>query len=231
MGRPLTLILALSCLPLSAGAQASVLAHALRVELDPASHRLSAVDTLRLAAPVARLEFGLHEALLPRADDPALALSELPADSSLGEGLRRWRLDRRDGEASAEWRLRWTGELFQDVSGTVFSRERVGAEIRATVGEAGVYLAGGAGWYPLVDAGASQHRLTVVLPEGWRSLAMGRCLRDVSAAGRRETCWDAPFPSEGLDLVANRFRVDALSHGDTLIETYFFPEDSSLAAG
>lgn len=231
MRRSPVLLLALLCLPLPAAASSAVRSHALRVHLDPVSHRLSAVDTLSLAAPVAALEFSLHAALAPLAVDPALALSALPADSGRDAGLRRWRLARQDGAPSADWVLRWEGLLFQDVSGTVFSRERVGAEIRATVGETGIYLAGGAAWYPLVDEGTSAHRVTAIVPAGWSSLAMGRCLRDFSVAGQRETTWDAPFPSEGLDLVANRFRVDALTQGDTLIETYFFPEDSSLAAG
>ena len=220
------------CLPLSAAAQPVVREHALRLQLDPALRSLSAVDTLSLAVPTTTLEFSLHAALAPEAGEAGLSLSELAPDSSQGDGLRRWRLARADGAGESErWLIRWQGQLYQDVSGTVFGREKVGAEIRATVGEEGIYLAAGAGWYPLVGEGASAHRVTVVLPAGWSSLTNGRRLRDFSAAGRRETCWQAPEPSEGLDLVANRFRVDALQHGPTLVETYFFPEDSSLAAG
>lgn len=223
-------VLSLS-LPVPAAA-ATVREHALRVQLDPAAHSLSAVDTLLLAAPAGAIEFSLHEALAPAAGEAALSLSELPPDTSRGQGLRRWRLARADGAtASARWLIRWEGMLYQDVSGTVFGREKVGAEIRATVGEEGVYLAASAGWYPLVGDSACAHRVTVVLPAGWSSLTHGRRLRDFTAAGRHETCWHAPEPSEGLDLVANRFRVDALQHGATLVETYFFPEDSSLAAG
>ncbi len=220
------------CLPLRAAAQPAVREHALRVQLDPALHGLSAADTLLLSAPAAALEFSLHAELTPEAGEAGLSLSELPPDSSLGDGLRRWRLVRAEGAGASErWLIRWQGKVYQDVSGTVFGREKVGAEIRATVGEEGIYLAAGAGWYPLVGEGASAHRVTVVLPAGWSSITNGRRARDFTAAGRRETSWQAPEASEGLDLVAGRFRVDGIQHGPTLVETYFFPEDSSLAAG
>ena len=232
MSLPRALLVLCLGLPASAAAAPALREHALRVHLDPVAHSLNAVDTLLLAAPAATLDFSLHEALAPQAGEAGLSLSELPPDTSLGAGLRRWRLARAAGAGDSErWLIRWEGRLYQDVSGTVFGREKVGAEVRASVGEEGIYLAAGAGWYPLVGEGSAAHRATVVLPAGWSSLTNGRRQRDFSAAGRRETCWQAPEPSEGLDLVANRFRVDALQHGATLVETYFFPEDSSLAAG
>ena len=203
--------------------------HAIRVQLDPAAHTLNAVDSIHLDAPVAVLEFELHDALTPLDEDPDIALEKLELDEE--HGLRRWRIVSATGAASDLWVLRYGGELYQDVEGTVFGREKVGAEIRATIGMDGVYLAGGAGWYPQTGEGLMAHRVTTSLPGGWSSLTQGRRIRDREFAGRHETTWDAPRLSEGINLVANRFRIDALKHGETLIETYFFPEDSSLVAG
>jgi len=222
------LMLAFLLHPLAAsGGEANL--HAIRIKLDPAAHTLTAVDSIHLDAPVAALEFDLHEALTPLAEDPDITLEKLALDEE--HGLRRWRIVGAGGALSDLWVIRYGGTLYQNVDDTVFGREKVGAEIRATIGMEGVYLAGGLGWYPQASEGLMAHRVTVELPGGWSSLTQGRRIKDREFAGRHETTWDAPRLSEGINLVANRFRIDALMHGETLIETYFFPEDSSLAAG
>ncbi len=203
--------------------------HAIRIHMDPVAHTLNAVDSLHLDQAVAVLEFELHAALSPKIKDPAVTLTELEAEPD--SGLRRWRISSNGDETSDLWVIPYDGTLYQDVADTVFGRERVGAEISATIGEAGVYLAGGLGWYPQVSQGLKAHRVTCVLPAGWTCLTQGRRLKDRVFAGRHEVTWDATLPSEGINLAANHFRVDALQHGETLVETYFFPEDSSLAAG
>lgn len=207
---------------------ASVLEHAIHLELDPAGHSLAGVDTLRLARPLRSLRFELHEDLRPEAG-PGLALRPDEADEAAA-GRRAWILDSEDGSREL-WIVRWRGRLHQDVAATRFSRERVGSEIRATVGEEGVFLAGGAGWYPLTGEGLSAHRVTTVLPAGWRSVTQGRLADERVRGGRVRQTWDAPHPSDGLLLAANHFQVTTRRHGDTLVQTWFFPEDSALAAG
>lgn len=208
---------------------AEVTLHALRVHLDPAGHGINAVDSLHLDEAVTVLEFDLHEELQPLVNDPDVKLEALPVEAE--SGLRRWRLSADRDAASDLWILRYEGKLYQDVNDTVFGRERVGAEIRATIGEEGAYLAGGAGWYPQVAENYKAHRVTVETPEEWSSLTQGRRIRDRRFAGRREVTWEAALPSEGITLVANAFKVDEVTHGATLVETFFFHEDSSLAAG
>ncbi len=225
--RPALTVLLLLCPALAAGGSVSL--HAIRIHMDPVAHTLNAVDSLHLDQAVTGLEFELHAALSPKSKDPAVTLTELEAEPD--SGLRRWRISSNADETSDLWVIPYDGTLYQDVAGTVFGRERVGAEISATIGEAGVYLAGGLGWYPQVSEGLKAHRLTCALPAGWTCLTQGRRILDRVFAGRHEVTWDATLPSEGINLAANRFRVDALQHGETLVETYFFPEDSSLAAG
>ncbi len=210
-------------------ASSTVTLHAIRIHLDPDAHTLNAVDSLHLDVPAAAVEFELHAALSPQSKDPAVTLTELEAEPE--SGLRRWRMSSQGDETSDLWVITYNGTLHQDVDGTVFGRERVGAEISATIGEKGIYLAGGLGWYPQLSEGLKAHRVTCVLPAGWTCLTQGRRLHDRTYAGRHEVTWDARLPSEGVNLAANRFRVDAIEHGETEVETYFFPEDSSLAAG
>lgn len=205
-----------------------VLQHAIHLELDPINHTLEGVDSLRLTRPLRALRFELHENLTPVAGT-GLSLRPDP-DIDPAAGRRAWILDSGDG-SRALWILRWHGRLHQDVEATRFSRERVGGEIRATVGEEGVFLGGGVGWYPLAGEGLAAHRLTTVLPAGWRSVTQGRLADELARGGRVRQTWDAPHPSDGLVLAANRFQVTTRRHGDTLVQTWFFPADSALAAG
>jgi len=218
----LMLIALLAASPLAAQ---TLLGHAIELRLDPSRHRVEGLDTLRFDAPVRNLSFELCDAFTPEAEG-----SLSPFENSGEEGgAATWRLEL--AEPASHIVLSWSGEVWQDVGGTVFGREKVGSEIRATVGEDGIFLSGGVGWYPYVEGALYSHRLTTILPEGWSSLTQGAKLAETSEDGWTTTVWNAPHPSEGLNLAANRWRVDSRMHGDTIIETYFFPEDSALVAG
>ncbi|MCP4546949.1 MAG: M1 family metallopeptidase [bacterium] len=201
------------------------LKHRLEVKLDPVTHSFVGRDTLMLLAPVTSVEFLLNAALTPKS---ACRLERMPDSDLPDQSLVGWRLEQ--DEPAAAWIVEYSGELFQDVSRAVFSRENVGAEIRATVSEQGIYLAGGGGWYPLTEDGFVSFRVTTVMPVGWKSVTQGKRVHESVEAGWTRWTWDAPLPSDGLNLVAARFRVDTRMHGDTSVETWFFPEDSTLAS-
>ncbi|MDP6797748.1 MAG: M1 family aminopeptidase [Candidatus Krumholzibacteria bacterium] len=210
------LVLALGVLPL----QAEPGAHRIALELSPSTHQLSGIDSLHLEKETGSLEFLLHPKLRPSGSG---TLESMETD----EGLQRWSWTRE--EPSDLWILHYEGEIWQDVSETVFGREKVGGEISATIGEEGIYLSGSEGWYPLLEGGMCQHRLTTRLPEGWQSLTQGDLVRDEVVDGFQWQCWNADTRSDGMILVAGRFAIDRRQHGNTSIETWFFPEDRRLA--
>jgi aminopeptidase N len=219
----LAVFLVINFSPAKAMAESLLLSHSIEVRLDPASHIVEGRDTLNFAERVEGFEFWLYEGFHPKGEG---SLSRVESEEEDEGGARQWRIDL--NRPSAQVVLTWKGEAFQDVSGTVFGRENVGAEISATVGEEGVFLSGGEGWYPYVEGGLYSHRVTTTLPEGWKSLTQGEKISEITEAGWTTTVWNAPRISDGLNLVANRWRIDSRLHGETLIETYFFPEDSSL---
>ncbi len=221
-----------------AAADSVLLSHAMELEMNPSSHQVSGLDTLTFDSPVSEFEFYLLGSFTPVADGKLTEIAE-PATAEdgphstegvtlaeSGESTKLWHLEL--ASPSSEVILKWSGEAYQDVSGTVFGREKVGAEINATVGEEGVFLSGGQGWYPYVDGSLYTHRVTTRLPEGWTSLTQGKKISETTQDGWTTTVWNAPRITDGLNLAANRWRVDTRVHGETLIETYFFPEDSSL---
>ncbi len=209
-------------LPALASADAgNLISHAMDLKLDPATHKVSGVDTLTFSAEVGKFDFYLYRDFIPEAEGALTRLEEEEPGST-----QLWHLEL-SGPAEIVV-LKWSGEAYQDVSGTVFGREKVGAEINATVGEEGIFLSGGQGWYPYVDGGLYSHRVTTRLPEGWTSLTQGKRIDESTENGWTRMVWDAPYLTDGLNLAANRWRVDSRMQGETLIETYFFPEDSTL---
>jgi aminopeptidase N len=189
------------------------------------THTLTGLDTLRLESESEYFEFVLNEKLTPRIQG-----GELVEIDEEEPGIKGWRFDSRTGPGDL-WIIEFAGELFQSTADATFSRENIGREIDATIGDEGVYLSGGAAWYPWLAGNLKPHRVTTILPEGWLSLTQGRRILKETVEGWTRTVWDTPFPSEGINLVANRFHYDFRVHGETTVETYFFPEDSSLAAG
>jgi len=213
------MLIAMSFIPASGSAETRLISHAIGLRLDPATHLVEGRDTLSFEAPVAEFEFYLFEAFEPEGEGD---LSRI--EDSDGDPIWQFHL----AGPAKQVVLSWKGKAYQDVGSTVFGREKIGAEIRATVGDDGIYLSGGSAWYPYVEGGLRAHRVRTTLPEGWKSLTQGKKLMESSDAGWTTTVWDAPRPSDGLNLVANRWRVDSRMHGETRIETYFLPEDSTL---
>ncbi len=233
------LVFALSLIiPGIASADTGLISHAMDLTLDPVTHWVEGIDTLVFESPVSEFEFYLLGSFTPEAEgilteaDQAAKEEDGPHSTEgvtlaeSGESTRLWKLVL--AKPSSEVVLKWSGEAYQDVSGTVFGREKVGAEINATVGEEGVFLSGGQGWYPYVDGSLYTHRVTTRLPESWTSLTQGKKISESTEGGWTTTVWNAPRITDGLNLAANRWRVDSRLHGETLIETYFFPEDSAL---
>jgi len=212
----------LLALPGTALAEAGyLLSHAMDLKMDPATHHVSGADTLSFSEPVGEVDFYLYKDFTPEAAGSLTRLEEEDPGST-----QLWHLELSKPAQTVV--LKWSGEAYQDVSGTVFGREKVGAEINATVGEEGIFLSGGQGWYPYVDGGLYSHRVTIRLPEAWTSLTQGKRIAESTEKGWTRTVWNAPHITDGLNLAANRWRVDSRMQGETLIETYFFPEDSTL---
>ena len=230
------LLLCLSALTLAASAARGAEAPPIRnqeiqVKLSPMDETIEGVCQIYLAAEAREIEFALHRDLTPTAGNRGWVMQERPDDDA-DDGLRLWRMSAgggAPGEAALE--IRYGGGLYQDVSGTSFSREKVGGEISATVGMDGVYLAGGAGWYPQFGEGLWTYRVTAILPRGWVSVTQGWRGKDLEQGDWTVQTWNGERPSDGANLVANRFRVDSRDHGGTAVETYFFPEDSTLSTG
>ena len=113
-----------------------------------------------------------------------------------------------------------------------FSRENVGGEITATISAEGIYLAATSGWLATADGALATYDLSLDTPAGFETVTQGRLVEHREEGGRLHTRWRSDDPSDGLDLVANRFVVTiARPIRDGLDAcTYFLSDDPTLRA-
>jgi aminopeptidase N len=125
--------------------------------------------------------------------------------------------------------LEFGGRFLQSTANVRFSRENVGGEIAATIGDEGIFLASSAQWLPTFAKAMTSYHLTVETPAGVIPMTMGTQISQEEKKGRLITVWDAPWPSDGIDLVANRFSVTGAKHGPVMIWTYLLSDDAKLS--
>lgn len=155
----------------------------LAVRLDPPKHRIEGKAVLRLAPArkePAVLSFRMHAGLEVKLPDG------VAVDSKEVEGW--WQVlsvtvppDRADLE------VRYAGEIYDAVQKSDALAFVVGDDTRGVIGEEGVYLASGSGWYPLTEGVVTFAKIEVDGPGDWRVVTQGkRAAREV-VSGREKT--------------------------------------------
>jgi len=80
----------------------------------------------------------------------------------------------------------------------------------------------------VAEGAMATHRVTVVSPAGWEPVTQGRRAVHRAAGDSLTTVWDAPRPSDGLTLIANRYHVSERRVGETVSYTYFLADEPRL---
>jgi len=207
------------------GPTAAHVRHALRVSLDPASHRLSVVDEIGLPAAkttptgagARAVEFVLNAALAIGSSQPAV--SEVPLDPLAAGRLgleatgdaQRPRLKRYRAVLPAGGRLRVT----------------YAGAIDFGLSPLGVYLAAGGFWYPRLDGDLVEFSLEATAPEGWQVIAPGN---GTSRDGAGLAHWDSHGPVDEITLVGGPLRRYADSVGTVETLVYLRQDDRALAS-
>lgn len=213
-----------------------VVNHRARVVLDPAAHTVAVTDTLAVAASLPD-SFSLHRALrvievTGGGFAPCEPLPPAPTGSDSGYRIA---LARKGGSHEPGMLVcRYAGECHEATADVVFTRENVGREIEATVGEEGIYLSSEARWLPTVAGALVTTRLTVDTPLGWEPVTNGVCRAREEKDGRLITVWEEANPVDGVALVAGRYTARretvAGASGPIDISVWLLQDDPKLAA-
>ncbi|MBN2364959.1 MAG: M1 family peptidase [Calditrichaeota bacterium] len=131
----------------------------------------------------------------------------------------------KDGEIEIAYLL----SASDSVDKAAFSREYIAYEVKAYIGEKGVFMSPAYFWYPALPNELLHFDVTVVTPDTLQMLTQGKLMREEILGDRRYTRWLSDYPADGLHLVGSRYMVGKTVSGEVDIYTYFFPESQDLS--
>jgi len=215
--------------PAGASGQDGLIHHKADISLNIQDHTVRITDrvTLPLGLDYLRLGPGLKVEMIKGASGEAAAPGSFLQTVEDEDGpyqkidLKKLGLYRHGGDLT----LVYKGSFLESVDDVVFSRENVGGEITATIGDEGIYLSSGAQWLPWAEGAMATHDLTLDSPAGFETVTQGRRTEHVEKLGRLRTRWVADNPSDGINLIANRYVVHEETVRDGLVSYTFFLED------
>ena len=200
--------------------------HNLKIELNPGSHKLTAVDEIAIQSPESRvLEFHLSE----RVSKPTVSLDKRPREFILESGRLKLGLEAHELSSDLTVTIRY-GAVFDDpVPVRPLNADDPGYGVMASISEKGSFLLPGASWYPELMGGRATYRVSVSAPAGVVAVTAGRSLGHQTAGGQTVSIWQVDYPVEGLSLSAAPYVVSEKSVGTVTAATYLLPGNQHLA--
>ncbi len=196
-----------------------VIRHHATIVFDVDAHSVTVRDQVTLPAGVDTFEI-----------DRGLVLSFVPgatADAGAGEYSGENNKVAYGGQGT--FTIATFATAHQPTDEVRFSRENVGGEITATVGEEGIWLSGDSAWLPSVDDALHAGTFKIDTPAGWFPVLAGEITAQTEENGRRHTTYEITEPVDGLSLVANTFVVEERDHGGITMRTCFLERDRRLS--
>jgi aminopeptidase N len=198
--RPLLVLAALLPVP-ALSDPLPVVAHDLRVTLDPADGTLRATDRLTLPSGRDSWRLALHSGLDPKivAGDGRLEHLDSKAD------MERFRLTH---TGSGALTIGYGGRIRHALEDIQQSLGRSRQWSPGTISPDGAVLDGTSGWYPRVESTMQRFSLKVTVPEGWLAVSQGAGphTRD-GPQGTSTVSWREDHPQEDIYLVAGSYTL------------------------
>ena len=199
----------------------AVIHHDLQVTIDPAAHRITVQDKIRLHRDSAR-EFFLHEGLNPGVNGEALAASGGVQTAAFPVPVQRFQLPG-DG---AEVTLHYQGELYHPLAKEGDQYARSFGETAGTIESQGVFLAGPSYWYPVFNSDELMtFELSVTLPQGWQAVSQG----SYTPNGSQGVVWREQTAQQEIYLIAAPFERYSQAAGGAEAMVYLRAKDPALA--
>ncbi|MBD0316483.1 MAG: hypothetical protein ICV75_07305, partial [Nitrospiraceae bacterium] len=229
--------------------RAEVVHHQLVVELDPATHVLTAQDEVTIHVPggLRTLTF----TLAPSLHVDSVALGGRPHSSGrvqpgaslpyTTEQLREPSTQRVVVTLPEAWQreravLTWTyhGAINDPPTEPRHLRFVTPSETAGHIGPEGVYLSSETQWYPDMPGSFSSFAVTAEVPAQWTVVTQGTLTQEVLHDGKNVCSWQVRDRSEALTLVANKFvskTREWRGPEDQRVQlaTFFFPDNAGLA--
>lgn len=197
------------------------------VTLDPATHQLLGESIVTLnPRGAASLSFVLH----PGATVHRVSVEgrDVSADFAGGELVVPLPTDAREGTVRVKIGYRAT---FNDpLPERTATAEDPSYGVNGVISPKGVFLGGGAAWYPRPPALPGKRTVEVTAPAGVEAITAGKRLERRSEGGRSVSVWEEEHPVEHLSLSAGEYVISERRLGSLPLYAYLSPGNAPLAA-
>jgi len=211
---------------------ARVASQSLSVRFEPAGHGIRGQSVLTLAGAADEprsVRFRIHSGL----EVAAFLLKGggySPVSPARDEADGYWRRVEVPVPTGADSLLvRYEGTLYDAVKKAEDLSFVVGDDTRGVIGEEGIFLTAGSGWYPRTEGLAVFTDVRVDVPERFRAVTQGGLDRREVANGREITRWTSDTPVEGVALQAGEYSVSSREVLGVKLSTYLFERDRGHA--
>lgn len=204
-----------------------ILHERIAVTLDPEAHLLTGESTVTLRPRGAEsVSFALH----PGASVRQISVEGKEVSAEFGGGTLVVPLpaDARGGTIRVKIGYR---ALFNDpLPERTATAEDPSYGVNGIISAKGVFLGGGAAWYPSLPAMPGKRTLEVTAPAGIEAITAGKRLERRSEGGRSVSVWEEEHPVEHISLSAGEYVISERKLGSLPIYTYLSPGNARLAA-
>ncbi len=222
--------------------------HNLKIQIEPAAHRLTAIDTITVSyshkttelffflsntLSVEKIRAGHQELSFSPSETFDLTKFDKNADEDLKSRFKNAHLYRIELPPQLEpehIEVMYRGTIYDSLRSASFSRMMVADQTTGLIGEEGVFLSAESFWYPSLPQSLSSLRLTAMSPSGCRVLASGKLLREEQAGDSLFCVWEEKKPIDAFYLSAGNYQVQHGEQDGVDISTYFFPQSQNLSA-
>ncbi len=209
-----------------------VTARTLDVRFEPSAHRITATAVLTVGPGAAPLRFRLHSGLAVTSVELLRGDEVFPLAVARDETEGYWRTVETaplPGGGERRVRVRYGGTLYDAVRKDEKLSFVVGDDTRGVVGEEGIFLVAGSGWYPVTEGTGVFREVRVDVPGDLRAVTQGERVSRRVEGGREITVWRSDVPVDGLALQAGKYVVETRTVDGVSVSTYLFPGDAKHA--
>ncbi len=214
--------------------------HSLAVELEPAGHRLNALDIIHLPTSLLQqgpLSFALNRHLIIDSielNGEMVQLSKDPEDSSWPKRFTQWIIkyppaNLEPSDDIANLTIAYHGQISDSPKSSDGLRFVRPDKTNGHIGPNGVYLSSETFWYPTWEQHLVSFDVELTLPVDWQVITQGQETNQSATTTHRTSSWSIQAPTEALTLAANHFVVQKKSWRNIQLATYLFPDEASLA--
>ena len=203
-------------------AEPTIRTHSIECRLDPAASRIEATDRISIVRDGGgTLAFALNAGL---AID-ALTVDgreQKPTRAGGDEWLARWTIEiPSSGNEMSAVEIRYAGVISDQVKKSETLSFVVGDDTRGVICGEGAYLTNGSGWYP-VGSDMARFHVKPSVDEPYVAVTQGT--RDAASGW-----WRGKYDTDGLSLVAGKWKRAERKVGDVVLGTYLGEESSAHA--